>query len=108
MLEVLLLVLRQMRDIGHARHTHESGTRREATGTCETSQMLSLLLAKVAHTRKDLCLWISALRLPSSAVTVVAASLIAGRGLLRNAPFSCPEAGQAGERCGLRLRSCAA
>ena len=49
MLEVLLLVLRQMRVIGHARHTHESGTRREATSTCETSQMLSLLLAKVAH-----------------------------------------------------------
>ena len=49
MLEVLLLVLRQMRDIGRARHTHECGTRREATGTCQTSQMLSLLLAKVAH-----------------------------------------------------------
>ena len=47
--EVLLLVLRQMRDIGHARHTHESGTRREATGTCETSQILSLSLAKFAH-----------------------------------------------------------
>ena len=47
--EVPLLVLRQMHDIGHARHTHECGTRREATGTYQTSQMLSLLLAKVAH-----------------------------------------------------------
>ena len=42
-LKVLFMVLRQMHDIGHARHTHECGTGEEATG--------------IKHLRCYLCCW---------------------------------------------------
>ena len=60
-------------------------------------------------TRNDLCLWVSALRLESTALPYAAYSM-AGRGLFRNAPFLVQKQGKlpAGERCRLRHSSCAA
>ena len=68
-----------------------------------TFAVLGCRVASSPSDEEDCCLWISALRLPSSAlpyVTVVAAYSMAGRGLFRET--------HGGQRHGLRHRSCAA
>ena len=102
MLKVLFLVLRQMHDTGHARHTHERGDRYfskhfKGYACCwrrlptsqvfapeyhrSTSSVWSITLSVLQSGERSVS-WVSALQLRSTAlpcVTIVAAYSMAGR-----------------------------